>query len=106
MLPSLTARPLRLSLAALSLLAACVGVAAQDAGVPEPSSAPPAPSGAARPSEPERPLDPSTDDDTLANRVRARRDAGLAVPLNDTRQFVTLPIQKEATNGKHPPVPP
>ena len=40
MLCSLTARPLRLSLAALSLLAACVGVAAQDAGAPEPSTGP------------------------------------------------------------------
>lgn len=95
MLRSLTARPLRLSLAALSLLAACVGVAAQDAGVPEPSSAPPAPSGAARPSEPERPLDPSTDDDTLANRVRARRDAEALAMLD------ALPLSERPRGGRY-----
>ncbi|MCA9574266.1 MAG: transglycosylase SLT domain-containing protein [Sandaracinaceae bacterium] len=75
----LVVRPHRVALAALSLVAACVGVSAQDADTPSaPSTATgrpvSAPAGAETPVL-RPPVEPSTDEDTLANRVRAHRDA-------------------------------
>jgi soluble lytic murein transglycosylase len=91
--------PARLSLAALGLLAACVGVAAQDAGTPGPRSEAagerPAAAGAASAAAERPALDPSTDDDTLANRVRARRDAEALAMLD------ALPVSERPRGGRY-----